>query len=64
MKTELQDLKMVIIDEVSMVSSLNLAYTVYWEIFEVQNFHDLGSISLFAKKNFAFHYQLLNYYYS
>ena len=26
MKTELQDLKMVIIDEVSMVSSLNLTY--------------------------------------
>ena len=37
-------------------------HTVYWEIFEVQNFHDLGSISLFAKKIFAFHYRNYSFF--
>ena len=39
MKSELQDLKIVIIDEVSMVSSLNLVYihTGLNELFELDN---------------------------
>ena len=35
---------------------------VIYEIFEVQNFHDLGSISLFAKKIFAFHYRNYSFF--
>ena len=44
----------IIINRISITCNSNKLgasrHTVYWEIFEVQNFHDLGSISLFAKK--------------